>query len=154
MMHSALSIRSCGISSGMSMTSLSTIPQFSSRSVSFLSLAAESGRATRANAIRQDSICLITIYLDVVSGLEHHRVPAGWVQPWALELVLMRGFASKSKTPCAWITLPFDYTFPDGHGRAANEHRKNGTAMGGGHPAERDGCVHERHRAAGRAIKS
>src|SRR5437899_9989072 len=95
MMHSALSTRSGGISSGMSITSLMTVPQFSSRSVSFLSLAAESGRVTRASAIRQDSICLITIHLDVVSGLEHHRVPAGWVQPWALGFGLWNCFDAR-----------------------------------------------------------
>src|SRR6266850_8326349 len=47
--------------------------------------------------------------------------------------------------------LYFSWTI---HSRANNEDRKNGTTMGGGHPDERDGCVHGRCGAAGRAIKN
>src|SRR5215467_7503420 len=52
MRHSALSIRSCGRSSGMSMISLMTKPQFSSLLFSFLSdlSSALSGNASRATA--------------------------------------------------------------------------------------------------------
>src|SRR5437762_1050486 len=54
------------MSSGMSMTSLITSPQFSRRSVSFLSPAAKSGSATSANAIREEITRLITVHLVVV----------------------------------------------------------------------------------------
>src|SRR5882724_10419884 len=40
------------------------------------------------------------------------------------------------------------------YAREKDEDRKNGTAMGGGHPGKRDGCVHQRYSAAGRAIKN
>src|ERR1700687_1345549 len=65
-MHSALSIRSSGMLSGISITSLRIIPQFSSRSVSFLSPAAKSGSATSASAIREEMILFITVHLVVV----------------------------------------------------------------------------------------
>src|SRR5258706_11728358 len=66
----------------------------------------------------------------------------------------MRGCAWQSKTRGGWNTLPFDYTFLGDYAREKDEDRKNGTAMGGGHPDKRDGCVHERYSAAGRAIKN
>src|SRR6266478_4863594 len=66
MMHSALLIRSSGMLSGISITSLTIIPQFSRRSVSFLSPAAKSGSATSANAIREEIVRLITVHLVVV----------------------------------------------------------------------------------------
>src|SRR5216684_3254259 len=65
MMHSALLIRSSGMLSGMSITSLMTIPQFSRRSLSFLSPEANSGSARSANAIRDEIIRLITVHLVV-----------------------------------------------------------------------------------------
>src|SRR5260370_3493994 len=65
-MHSALSIRSSGMLSGISITSLTIIPQFSRRSVSFLSPAAKSGSATSASAIREELFLLITVHLVVV----------------------------------------------------------------------------------------
>jgi hypothetical protein len=43
-----------------------TIPQFSRRSVSFLSPAAKSGSATSINVIRDEIIRLITVHLVVV----------------------------------------------------------------------------------------
>src|SRR6202030_1576448 len=64
-MHSALSIRSSGMLLGISITSLTIIPQFSRRSVSFLSPAAKSGSATSASAIREEMIRLITVHLVV-----------------------------------------------------------------------------------------
>src|SRR5712691_6308500 len=63
MMHSALSIRSSGMLSGISMISLSTDPQFSRRSVSLISFAAETGRAINASASREENIRLITVHL-------------------------------------------------------------------------------------------
>src|SRR5438445_11355600 len=66
MMHSALLMRSSGMLSGISITSLTIIPQFSRRSVSFLSFAAKSGSATSVNAIREEIIRFITIHLVVV----------------------------------------------------------------------------------------
>src|SRR5882762_9672980 len=67
----------------------------------------------------------------------------------------MRGSASQSKKHKGWNTLPFDYTFPGRFTREnKDEDRKNGTAMGGGHPNQRDGCVDRRYSAAGRAIKN
>src|SRR5258708_27445893 len=66
MTHSALSSRSVGMSSGISRISLRTVPQLSRRSASFWSSAAESGRATIANAITQEIILLITVHLVVV----------------------------------------------------------------------------------------
>src|SRR5712671_7785440 len=66
MMHSALLIRSSGMLSGISITSLTISPQFSRRPVSFLSPAAKSGSATSANAIREEIVRLITVHLVVV----------------------------------------------------------------------------------------
>src|SRR5882762_8667077 len=65
MMQSALLIRSSGMLSGISMTSLMTIPQFSRRSTSFLSPEARSGSATSNNAIWVEIMRLITVHLVV-----------------------------------------------------------------------------------------
>src|SRR6266478_6155249 len=66
MMHSALLIRSSGMLSGISITSLTISPQFSRRPVSFLSPEAKSGSATSASAVREEIIRLITVHLVVV----------------------------------------------------------------------------------------
>src|SRR5579863_3946597 len=63
MTHSALSIRSCGISSGISMISFITVPLSSSLSASFLSAWENSGGAIIASAIRQELIRLIKFHL-------------------------------------------------------------------------------------------
>src|SRR5216683_364177 len=94
MTHSALSSKFGGILSGMSRISLRTVPQLSRRSVSFLSSFAERGRATRAHVIRNEINRLSTNHLVVVSGLNHHRVPAGWVQAWSLSMGMKQGLFS------------------------------------------------------------
>ena len=63
--HSALSKRSVGMLSGISRISFRTVPQLSRRSASFWSSAAESGKATRANATTVEIIRLITVHLVV-----------------------------------------------------------------------------------------
>src|SRR5208282_3008246 len=63
MTHSALSMRSCGMSSGISMISFITVPLFSSRSASFLSSWENSAGAIIAMAIRQELILLIKFHL-------------------------------------------------------------------------------------------
>src|SRR5467141_4972310 len=117
MMHSALLIRSSGMLSGISITSLTIIPQFSRRSVSFLSLAAKSGSATSASAIREEIIRLITVHLVVVfwaraiiecpqAGRNLRRNRRFCEGPGA-ELV------PKIKTRRKRNVLPFDYTFQE-----------------------------------------
>src|SRR5216684_9262973 len=117
-MHSALSIRSSGMLSGISITSLTIIPQFSRRSVSFLSLAAKSGSAASANAIREEIIRLITVHLVVVFWAraiiecpQAGRNPKPW-KP-GLGNGLDVGACSVNKTPERRNELPFDYTFPE-----------------------------------------
>src|SRR5215469_4869074 len=63
MTHSALSSRSCGMSSGMSRISFNTVPQFCKRAASFLSMAANSGKVIIASASRGHSIRLIMLHL-------------------------------------------------------------------------------------------
>src|ERR1700737_1664665 len=118
MTHSVLSIRSCGMSSGMSIISLRTVPQFSNRSVSFLSSFAERGRVTIATAIREEIIRLVTVHLVVIfwataiiecpqagRNLGHRKRGLG--------TGLDAGDDSLNKTRGRRNALPFDYTFPD-----------------------------------------
>src|SRR5260370_2010169 len=105
--------------SGMSITSLITAPQFSRRSVSFrLCLAAKSGSAASANAIREEIIRLITVHLVVVFWAraiiecpQAGRNPKPW-KP-GLGNGLDVGACSVNKTPERRNELPFDYTFPE-----------------------------------------
>src|SRR5713226_3130213 len=109
MMHSALLIRSSGMLSGISITSLMIIPQFSRRSASFLSPEARSGSATSSNAIRVEIMRLITVHLVV--------------DFWATTIIecpqagrnlgngLATGVGTLNWTPGRRKTLPFDYTF-------------------------------------------
>src|SRR5216684_140570 len=109
MMHSALLIRSSGMLSGISITSLMIIPQFSRRSASFLSPEARSGSATSSNAIRVEIMRLITVHLVV--------------DFWATAIIecpqagrnlgngLATGVGTLNWTPGRRKTLPFDYTF-------------------------------------------
>src|SRR5580704_13794165 len=120
MTHSALSIRSCGMSSGISMTSLTTMPQFSRRAASFLSICADSGRAISARAVRQDIIRFITLS-PLLSFLGNNIIECPWVRcnyrAW-WKGPEFGGGCSFGKTCGGWIALPFDYTFA---GRSSSE---------------------------------
>src|SRR5258708_32665638 len=118
MTHSALSSRSVGMSSGISRISLRTVPQLSRRSASFCSTAAESGRATIANATRVEIVRLITVHLVVVfwarAIIERPRAGRN-LKPWKRGRVdeLDAGVGSLNRTRRRRDALPFDYTFPE-----------------------------------------
>src|SRR5712664_1163082 len=118
MTHSALSSRSCGMSSGMSIISLRTVPQFSTRSVSFVSSFAARGRVTIATAIRVEIIRLLTVHLFVVfwaSAIIECPQPGRNLGHWkrGLGTGLDAGDDSLNMTLGTRNALPFDYTFPD-----------------------------------------
>src|SRR5258707_2102394 len=113
MTHSALSRRSCGMSSGISRISFRTVPQFCRRSTSFLSFA-ESGPPMMASAASRDNIRFSINSPRLICWQYNLRIPGCWAATRAADVLVgvRRGLRSRIGRPLSTsVPWPFDYTF-------------------------------------------
>src|SRR5258707_3109667 len=113
MTHSALSRRSCGMSSGISRISFRTVPQFCRRSTSFLSFA-ESGPPMMASAASRDNIRFSINSPRLICWQYNLRIPGCWAATRAADVLVgvRRGLRWRIGRPLSTsVPWPFDYTF-------------------------------------------